>query len=94
MYEYSRWVKQYPFDSCNSNRKIIAEKLKELVPLTEKGIIDIIGNKSWTENSCNECGKDSETTIWIGGYKELSVSIKICPVCLNKIYNHLTINCL
>lgn len=82
-----RWANQYPPETCEPDKKRILDKLKELTNPTEKEVIEIIGNKTWTQNFCDECGKDSDVTIWVGGHKEWNDPIKICPICLKKFYD-------
>ena len=83
-----RWKQQY----CNkdvwmygADKIDIYKKLSQTNPLTEELVNQIIGNKSWTENICDECGKDSDVLIQLGQelYYE-SATACICKDCLDK----------
>jgi hypothetical protein len=48
-------------------------------------IAAIIGNDSWTDCQCDECGKDYGVVIQLGQEPDYeSATAKICPTCLNK----------
>lgn len=68
------------------DKKEIYERLIKEKPKTEKEVIRIIGNNSWTENICHECGKDVEIIIELGGffYKWDNFITFICEDCLRK----------
>lgn len=82
-----RWKEQYYSEgrwtslakSFNETSKQIYEKL--LKAKTEKEIIEIIGNSSWTENICDECNNDFDKLIMFIAYEE---TIKVCKDCLKK----------
>ena len=80
------WTSQYPKD-----KKDITLKLIQANPTTEDEIAEIIGNRSWTDNYCDECGKDSDVLIEVGQEPDYeSATAYICPNCLQKaieIYN-------
>lgn len=78
------WVKQYP----NDEKKEIADALIIKKPKTEHEVAEIIGNTSWTENICEECQKDCDTTIQFCGdpFDDHEV---ICVLCENCIDNAL-----
>jgi hypothetical protein len=51
----------------------------------EAEIEAIIGNKSWTRNSCSECGKDFDVVIEIGQPEDYeSATAYLCASCLGK----------
>lgn len=63
----------------------IYNALVALNPKTEDAIAEIIGNRSWTANHCNECGKDSDALIQIGQDEDYESSTAwICRDCLSK----------
>jgi len=69
----------------NGNTGDIYKALIELNPKTEDAIAEIIGNRSWTANNCNECGKDSDVLIQIGQPEDYESSTAwICRDCLSK----------
>lgn len=75
-----RWVNQYPND-----KKDIALELRRIKPTTEDEIAEIIGNRSWTENCCDECGKDVEVLVQLGREPDYeSATANICLNCLQK----------
>jgi len=80
------WYKQYKrYMTPGGDKLEIYEKLLKLDQPTEAEIIDIIGNKSWTENYCDECGEDWEILIQIGQEPDYeSRTAKICQSCLRK----------
>ena len=80
-----RWVRKYSGYQDTGDKYDkgpITEKLKKLpLPHREKDINRIIGNNSWTELLCSECGNDvdavAEFDINCGEYSYL-----LCYVCL------------
>lgn len=63
----------------------IYRKLSSAKSLTEKKISDIIGNDSWTQNICDECGKDSAALIQLGQGPDEGMAIaSICLACIRK----------
>ena len=54
-----RWDVQYPDDSKRAGSKEISAKLNalDLNAATSADIEKIIGNASWVDNDCDECGK-------------------------------------
>lgn len=62
------------------------EKLSALVDPTEGQIAEIIGNTMWTENKCEECRKDSDVLIWLGGGEDSDEYdyVEVCIECLQK----------
>jgi hypothetical protein len=50
---------------------------------TEVEIAAIIGNNSWTENRCHECGKDAQTTVQLGEEPDYDTCFAFaCLTCL------------
>jgi hypothetical protein len=78
------WNSQYA-KSSDIDKILISKRLQEENPQTENEISNIIGNKSWTLNICNECNKDSDTTIILGQEPDYdSATSNICLDCINK----------
>ncbi len=62
----------------------IVKRLSEETDLTEEKAAEIIGNKSWTRNSCNECGEDVFAVVQLGEEPDYeSATAKVCVNCLN-----------
>jgi len=83
----SRWKNQY-FQkgqwTYGDNKERIYNKLIKLDPLTEEAIVQIIGNSSWTQNICDECGKDCDILIEVGEETDYeSSTARICHECLS-----------
>jgi predicted nucleic-acid-binding Zn-ribbon protein len=78
-----KWASKYFND--NSSREIEYEKL--LKAKTEKEIIEIIENNSWTKNSCVSCGyaSDHDTVVFLGENDEYASELRpYCKECLTK----------
>lgn len=80
----------------NSNRKLLDGKFTDDIydllideeNLTEEKAIEIIGNKSWTDNICDECKKDVNALIYLGEEPNIeSNTAAICKDCLLKSVN-------
>lgn len=72
------WKNQYPDSKLD-----IRLALENLSPKTKKDVDLIIGNSSWTENKCDECGKDVEVLIQLGKYIDVDSSVAyVCKRCL------------
>jgi len=51
----------------------------------EQDVRDAVGNISWIENKCHECGMDSEMVIILGEEPDYeSNTAQICPNCIKK----------
>ena len=86
-----RYRQQYPNNKKFRDGRFsddIYEKLIAENPLTEEKANEIIGNKSWTSNECDECMKDVFAVVVFNdeGESEGS-SYCICLECLNKAIN-------
>ncbi len=77
-----KWERQYKGWPYDSSKFEIHKELLRNKPLTEEKIINIIGNKSWTNNICDECERDSNITILLG--KGEDQEVYICKECLDK----------
>ena len=55
------------------------------VATTEDAIGEVMGNRSWTKNKCDECGQDYDVTVQLGEEPDYeSATAQICLGCLNK----------
>ena len=83
-----RWKKAYFINSkweYGADKKEIYNNLIEKKPKTELEVANIIGNNSWTDNVCNECGKQKEKIIVIGEPEDYeSKTAYVCEECLNE----------
>jgi len=82
------WRQSYPkgrdLASGKNSDKIYIALVNEK-ELTEERANEIIGNDSWTRNSCDECGEDVEVTVMVGEEPDYeSRTASICINCLNK----------
>jgi len=79
-----RWDQQYKNTTWRDKIEIGCRLRVEILQ-TEEQIYNIIGNYTWTENICDECGKDREVVIQIGEEPHYeSSTVFICPECLKK----------
>lgn len=84
----SHYKMQYPtnrqfFDGSWSDDKI--KMLEAENPLTEERANEILGNKSWTNNKCDECKQDAFAVVQLGEEPDYeSHTASICIDCLNK----------
>ena len=78
-----RRLKQYPY---NKSEILIKLRALNLETATPRDIKTIIGNGSWTNLECNECGIDEKDAVMCLGeppdYE--SATIYICLSCLKK----------
>jgi len=87
------WSRTYGKGQYGEDKLIILEKLKllDLNTTTAENIGCIIGNNSWTEIKCDECGKSVSCVIVLGEEPDYeSATASICKKCLkkaNKIIN-------
>lgn len=66
-------------------KKAILDDLRALpATATEDDIARIIGNRSWTELSCDECEQSVEAVIEIGRDDEVGYGAKVCADCLSR----------
>jgi len=73
-------------DIWHGNSREIWQQLKALSPdAIEQDVTAIIGNATWTENACSECGEDSDMLIQLGQPPDDdSNTVYICPKCLKR----------
>lgn len=69
---------------ANGNSSFEIPKLLEKeVDLTEDRAAEIIGNRSWTRNECDECGQDCDIVVRLGQEPDYeSSTAQICLACL------------
>lgn len=76
-----RWKQQYP---CDSGSQILTE-LMALSHPTEQQVSDIIGNRSWTINTCTECERSVEVVVLLGYEPVLdNWGCKLCLECIQR----------
>lgn len=76
-----RWKQQYPGDTGSQ----ILSELMALNKPTEQQVSDIIGNQSWTTNTCTECGKNVNVVVLLGYEPVLdNWGCKLCLDCVQK----------
>lgn len=78
-----QYSENYFFDNRISSNDIL-NLLKREKPLTEDFIIKTIGNKTWTELICDECGSDCIELVTLYPRYGKDCSINICKSCLIK----------
>ncbi len=82
-----RWDEQYPEKSWKGTDKeqihIQLQQL-DLEIATADEVNKIIGNTSWTEEACDECGKAVDKVIVFGQEEYGSSSIYLCFRCIEK----------
>lgn len=80
----AQYTKNQIFDNGLSSENIIA-LLEGESELTKERANEIIGNTSWTQNNCDECGKDSDSVVQLGQEPDYdSSTANICFDCLRK----------
>jgi hypothetical protein len=78
------WSLQYGMVPPDDDKYQILQKLKGKKPTTEKEIAEIIGNVSWTRNSCDQCKKDCDLLVELGQELDYeSATARICKKCLS-----------
>lgn len=81
-----RWQNQYtPFsshsyDKYNTYKKLLA---LDLDTATEDDVEKIIGNRSWTRLSCEQCDKEVDTLVQVG--QEPDYESRTASLCLDCI---------
>ncbi len=87
----NNWKKQYFrngawLEGIDPPSKQTYLKLEELkTGASEDQIAAIIGNRTWTQNKCNECGKDCEAVVQLGELPDYdSATANICLACLTE----------
>lgn len=81
-----KWRLHYDINIVMADGRTSLEKAKLLQNepnLTEDRAAEIIGNRSWTRNECDECGKDCDITVQLGQEPDYeSSTAQICLTCL------------
>ena len=81
-----RWRDQY-WDSrdLDKSRKALALTRLDKDTASADDVAQIVGNKSWTQLLCDECGTEVESVVCIGGKPEVGRKSRyICKPCLKK----------
>ncbi len=79
-----RWNSDYK-NSNYYDKIAIGNRLRTEKPQTEAEVKNIIGNGTWTQNTCDECGKDFEVIINLGNSSDRDIpSFNICKKCLKE----------
>lgn len=53
--------------------------------ITAEAVNEIMGNTSWTDHKCTECGKDSEKLVRIGEEPDYAAQwVDLCENCLSE----------
>jgi hypothetical protein len=77
------WREQYGTDKAD-----IAKRLDALGPdASAKEVENIIGNNTWTELNCDECGRDMSAVVRIGDPSDDDYErrdVDLCEECLRK----------
>lgn len=82
-----RWKKQYSRPNEDPDKQAITAALQALKgsAFTAEQVDAIIGNDSWTDNDCTECGQDFPTLVRIGEEPDYEAQwVDLCPNCLAK----------
>ena len=81
-----RWRAQYPKGHCDASKEAIYEALAALPAGTAPNDVDaIIGNGSWTDLNCDECGaEDVDFVVRVGEDPDYeSHTARLCGVCID-----------
>ena len=80
------WAEQYKYCANDDDKRQITEKLKALEwPFTADHVNAIIGNNSWTDCICDECGNDFPSLVRIGDEPDYEAHwLDLCKTCLQK----------
>ena len=81
-----RWRDQYwNTRDLDKSRKALALTQLDKDTATEEDVTRIIGNRSWTQLICDECGTEVESVVCIGGKPEVSRKSRyICKPCVER----------
>lgn len=87
-----KWREHYQPFCCSvlingKTKERIAEELDAIDgnTATEKQVVEIIGNGSWTGLMCNECGCGPDAVIQVGEEPDYeSATASLCPTCVEK----------
>ena len=92
----SRYERQYQTNSKLFDGRWSDDILKELKaesPLTEERVKSILKNSGWTDNTCDECGKDVLAVVQLGEAPDYeSNTASICIDCIKKAFVLITIS--
>lgn len=84
-----RWARVYDSGRYGEDKLLILENLKKLGKNpTPDDVDNIIGNKTWTNLLCSECGEYKEKIIIVGQEPNYESSTAyLCNDCVRKAYN-------
>jgi hypothetical protein len=69
----------------------VHQELCDKKPQTCEAIAAILGDNSWTQNQCDECGKDCDVTVRLGEEPDYdSTTFYACPDCLRAALDLIT----
>lgn len=81
----TRFIKQYPGVRTSKNKAIALNLINLGDTPSPEAVNAVIGNSSWTDISCDECGKDVYSVIQLGEEPEYeSDTASVCLDCLRK----------
>jgi len=85
-YANTSYWKDGRFSVTGLTKEETHKKLVELGQSPHPDEVDvIIGNKSWTDCFCNECGKSVEAVVQLGQEPDYdSATANVCMICLKK----------
>ena len=92
-----KWHDQYwnkHWAGSDKHDKLLALQALDLSTATEDDIEAIVGNRSWTRIKCDQCGKDVDAAVMIGGSDEYGPDT-ICGTCIReaaKLYDNYLLN--
>ncbi len=80
-----RWKDQYPDNGSWSDQVKATKELEKLNlnRVSEKRIIEIIGNNSWTRLECDECQQDKNKVVRFLERYEDEYGVNVCDVCFD-----------
>jgi hypothetical protein len=86
----SLWSRTYLSGGYGKDKLEILEKLKllNLNIVTAKEIENIIGNSSWTDLKCHECGRYVKKVVQVGEEPDYeSATVFLCVKCIKRLYD-------
>ena len=86
----SSWSRAYSGGGYGKDKLEILERLKllNLNTVTAKEIENIIGNSSWTDLKCHECGKYVKKVVQVGEDLDYeSATVFLCVKCIKRLYD-------
>lgn len=84
----SLWLRHYGAEDEEEDKKLIGQKLNMLDTNTcsAEDIYNIIGNRSWTRQTCSECSRDVSAVVRVGEEPDYeSATAYLCLDCAEKV---------